>query len=889
MRPVVALALLAALGCRATSNVAEANRPYPCTFDAGVGTGDQCPEGWLCGLAGKCFDPAGAGSPQPCHKDAGPSEGCAGTWRCGPQSTCFDPAAAASSTVCSTDDDCVDAARCNLSAATCQPRGLGAAYRCRVDLDCESGWTCDQIGQRCVDSEGQLPTTRGDAGYTYEALSPRSTLGPPSHLAVGDSHDRVELPWLRQGFTDRVRPISYIVDGGVYLYLELGNDDRLADGGVLRNVYARRAEVDEAAVTSLAIGGGFAAWTLADGGFWALPAFDGGPAFAPQSPPLTRLAQCHSSGLTAVGPGGDAVSVKAAGQGRSFRLQQRCTQVTGPDAGTSGIECAVLQADVPVAGVPVFGCTQRMVHLDAQGRLRFGSAITSFANTVFQVEPRGRDGGNLFGGAESVQLWSAMDVPTTGTAEAAVTLVGEMLLPQGQRRAFVITAGDGLLSPVVYSDGIYFTAFAMAGGLCPGNGVPRHVLMPPPFDMRLESTRRNPPAVLALCPDATVNGNAVPAGLFSVPLAERGNDRITYERVSGSENPFAFELVTQRTGTRHRAHAASAGRVWLDDSPDEAATLEHLRPLVLDRRPLLVASFTDGFGSADIFAIAADALFSLDPQLGFISKPGRISEDVTVVGRVTGRTWVLFSNGVFDPSTSALGNDGPFQVGRLPEGARLTLPATAELGGSNLFVIGGDTVFHADMRSIIDNPIGPPVQMKTILVPAAGLRISSLAVTTLPSGKPRLALSTVSGAYIAEQADETRWQLVPIPLDGAAIKVLELAAGSLGAVLSTGEIRSLPQRGRLASALPEPLQAVDVTRSCRDTLVLATRRDQGAGTGQAGLYRLNAAGTWEPLPLPVPEVELAEARFFPSPLGLMVATDRGRVGLLKPIGDACTN
>ncbi len=78
------LALLALTGCRACVNL-EAERPYPCSRDAGSDE-LQCPSGWTCGLEGACHSKTAAAE-YLCAQDSD----CVGaSWRCGPGGRCVD-------------------------------------------------------------------------------------------------------------------------------------------------------------------------------------------------------------------------------------------------------------------------------------------------------------------------------------------------------------------------------------------------------------------------------------------------------------------------------------------------------------------------------------------------------------------------------------------------------------------------------------------------------------------------------------------------------------------------------------------------------------------------------------------------------------------------------
>ncbi len=879
-RLAAVLFLSAAAGCSTCANLDQAKKPFPCIPEEL--DGGQCPGGWRCGLAGRCFDPT-VGEELACTDAV---RHCADGWRCASNGRCFDPAVGAARECRPDAGDCPNAWRCGVAGQDdvrrCQELGDGGAYPCLTNDDCEAvpTWRCDPVEHRCTDARDTLSPSRLVTPQV-ELVSPRLETGVPAQAAVG------RMFFVNAGgrSSEAARSVAFVADGGLHCLATMRAEVDLPDGGASRFAH-RRFPWSEAEVADLAVSGSDVYVAAPDGGLQVVRLVSTfGPTrtvdfAAPAAVPVqaTRLAQLDPQGRRGTYQGGTA---------RAVAFGQDSLQLLFGDGGAERLD------------VPDGGSTSLL-------------SVSGWESAFYALGPRG--------------IVRATRNPGDGSWSA--TTPGRLIAPAGfaPRRLFAVEPSPNNQSLLVEGElgGVTVVGFvtqsggagdfAVLGALCP----------PCPFDTTplqtdfvVEELEGSPEAyVLARCSANAGAGLPTPRswrmtpGFSNCDLMNPGPGS-RFVPLNEDEAPFAHGLrPVSATGT-FRGHAGAGGRLWF--APDQADTSDlptPLWPTVLDRLPDAVLRLVMP-GNSWVLAVAGDVPFA-PSELGLSSEllPLSGGTGTRIAGLVQGQPGFLITGTqVLNANVFPLGGSGePQQLAALPPGAPSFLaPTTGTVvdatDGRRLLVIASkDALWVADvtrqMMTVADGgingPLLPPAPLAQQLVPAPGVSLKDVTVgrRDVPAGgrAPLASLYalTQTQLFAVDLLDDGRWVATPVALPPEYGPPLELwtESGRGRLAYARGFISALPTPVQLSQPLTSAVPpsagvgcgptdggvdvecATDFARLCGDTFAVV-----GGGVKH---YRTDAG--WEDVPgIALAPEELGTARLYENGISLLVATSQGRV------------
>lgn len=819
---------LAAAGCASCVDLSVA-KPFPCSLDAG--DEDQCPSGWRCGYANRCFDAApDAGAPLACSED----RHCADGWRCGRG---------------------IDG-----GASTCHAAGVGGAYACTVETetqDCDEhpAWRCDPVTAVCVNVTENLLQSSITTTFV-EQLSPRPERGVPSQVAVG----RIESLPPMNGRGGVFRTIAFTTDAGLTVALNGNELQLLPDGGVSR-IFMRTFAENEATVRSLAAFDSRVAIVYRDGKLRIANGATGGIDDFPLTAravvpldPMPGMSRFSRSPARAVAFGKDWVRVITLDGGVALPLPSGASFTDVLDVSGSEEEFLVLDGTLlwhadPAGVVQDGGIALELGAVDAPGIKRLYTLRRGPSWPLLLGEVDRGDAGLAWGVLERAGGCQGRDCFRMTSGPCVLCPSG--LPPLQVSVTHAELPGSG---PQIYAR-------------CPAGGV---VPVPRTWRVRLHSSRCEP----GFSDSPTyepVDEDEEPFAFGFTPASASG----TFRAFGGSGGRVWW--ADDSTGVANPA--APLHPFVLDRAP--AAVLRFSQSL-------------GAISMTRVFAMAGSSAFEL-AEPGLVSQVLASDEaQITVLGTVQGRPGIVIASDLVFNVNATTGGDSPQIIARLDKDLPpLTAPTSAAIfsqtpARSVLVVTSRDALFAADVTDQlqtrlpdgggIDGTIYPPAKLTQRLAPTPGVPIRDIAVgrrvRVEPGTEAPLATFFVlarSEIYEVDVFSDTRWAVTPIPLAPQLGEPLELwteFGANCRLAYASGVISALPVPIPLGQKLPQDGKATDFARMCGETFAIV-----GNGVKH---YRTDAG--WEDVAgVSLNAQEQAGARFFETTNALFLATGQGRV------------
>lgn len=774
----------------------------------------HCPTGWKCGpvIDEKAFCVhVGAGAPSRCRLDAGTD--CEGGWRCGVSGRCFDPSitTAGAETACTDDLQCPDGFRCGQAATDggarlCIARGVGAASTCQDDLGCEGGWRCDTEQRVCRLVPDVVDP--GDGGLVDAVLvSPKQALPVPLRFAA--TRKAVMPPAAFGGLVQNPQigvVTAALHDGGVLISAQV--QDSLAPGRELIQSWlplppaTRALDVQDLVISERGpvVRFGDAGVVLLpfagnDGGLWPGPsrlirAID---AF-PRSNGWWAQGVASISGVpqqSADGGRATRVDLLISGQSQIFPGEVFDVVVRGHDVyalGTDGVFAWTWADPQPMNGGPPmpFDAGVRRLSMPLPRVDAWETVAGRPENTAglgFQVVVDRGDGGR-----------GLLSLSTNG--------------PGSEQLDYVFTRDGGVSLDACPAQPLStLRQVAMTEGEQSGSGRAASL-------NRCEASADGGSFAVTLRYDTQGNASGATIGARFSPAVD-------------DPQPWRRPFVTQRGSAFVRAHAGAEGRMWValdesvfEDLPRGFSLLGDapLRPMVLDRQPDTLVSFSDG-QRARTYCVADGNLYAGDEQVGFVSNFNGTGQ-ITPLSLVSGHPgWVITTNGVFNLGLAAATNGEPTLFVRAPAGVTFSAPVSGVAqvlnGRQVLLVAAGDTIWAADVTDSAEQVFGPLATFAPVLVPTPGIRVRSITLENGATDQLVGYLTTNTQTLKFSTSDLVRWAVTSLaqPTQSLPLEVWTDGKGRVGT--ADGRVWSLPIMVELTQPLPPDAgAALDFARKC---------------------------------------------------------------------------